>query len=186
MKLARLCWVGMLASCAGREPSPAEPPAQPPELASPAPAEVPAPAPRAPRRDAGPEPVPPLSTPNPRPSADADAAPPAEDAEGVPHVDPRLTALRRAGEAAQTCYDQAGLPQGTRGKLFVRITLASDGTVKRAVVDRSRSSAALVGGKLEACVLDAVARQKFTAPRSEADVLLEMPLEFEPVQSRAR
>jgi outer membrane biosynthesis protein TonB len=169
------------ASCSSAPKPDAKPPAQessqPPENASTA-ATQSAPAPTASPSD--PAPIPPLSSPNEKPAPTATTSPVPEDEPGIPHVDPRMTALRRAGESAQACYAQAGLPAGTSGKLFVRITLAADGSVQRAEIDRSRSAAKLTGGKLEQCVLAAVEQQTFPAPRSGTDVTLEMPLDFQP------
>ena len=176
----------VLAACASPGPRETEtPPVSEPAPTEVAPEPTSEPAPVAPPRvDASPKPVPPLSTPNQRVDASAPDAAAAAEEPGVPHADPRLTALRRAGEAAQACYDQSGLPPNTAGKLFVRIQLAKDGSVARAEVVRAESAPALVGGKLESCVLAAVRKQSFPAPRSGADVLIDMPLEFSPVQQR--
>ncbi len=127
--------------------------------------------------------VPPLSTPNARPApgaADGGAAP--EEPDRVSHVDPGQLALRRGGEAAQSCYAQAKLPRGTSGKLLVRVALAADGKVERAEVDKARSTAKLLGGKLESCVIAAFEKEQFPAPRGGAEVVLEVPLDFKPTQ----
>jgi outer membrane biosynthesis protein TonB len=169
-------------ACAGSSEHRAEQPApRAAPVVSSGPSEPPAPPAAEPPSDAGAKPIPPLSSPNakPQPTAatDAQAAPPEE---GIPHVDPRQTALRRAGEAAQSCYASAGLPAGTSGKLHVRITLAADGKVARAEVDRAKSSAKLIGGKLEQCVLAAIRLETFAPPRSGTEVQLEVPIDLRP------
>jgi outer membrane biosynthesis protein TonB len=126
--------------------------------------------------------VPPLSTPNARPPAAAADGGSTSPQEGVPHVDPQQTALRRAGEAAQACYDQAKLPRGTAGKLHVRIALAADGSVERAETVTAQSSPKLLGGKLESCVLETFKKQSFPPPRAGSEVVLDVPLEFSPVK----
>jgi TonB family protein len=74
------------------------------------------------------------------------------------------------------------LPPGTAGTLQLRITLDADGNPERVEVDRSASTAKLLGGKLEQCVVAAFKKQKFSAPRSGAEVLLKVPLQFRPTQ----
>jgi hypothetical protein len=171
---------GTLGCTPAAEPQAAPaPPVSPPAPESSKPAAEPQAAPE-PTRSDEPPPLPPLSSPNEKPVPRSSAEPAPAEEPGIPHVDPRQTALRRAGESAQSCYAQAGLPTGTAGKLFVRITLAADGSVARAEVDRRQSTATLVGGKLEECVLAAVRKQSFPAPRSGTDVTLEMPLDFRP------
>lgn len=96
--------------------------------------------------------------------------------------DPQRIALQRAGRAAQACYDQSQLKAGTAGKLVVRIALASDGHVERAEIDRAPSTPALLGGALEACVLDRLREQVFPPPRAGAEVVLEVPLQFRPTK----
>jgi outer membrane biosynthesis protein TonB len=177
-------WVAglVVTACAGGGGPPAEPaPAPEPEAVAKPAASTETPTPTSEADGAAPEkPVPPLSTPNKRPTAASDAGAAASRQPDVPHVEPQQLALRRAGEAAQACYDQSKLPRGTAGKLHVRLALASDGRVERAEVVQALSAPQLVGGKLESCVLDSLKKEKFPAPRSGSDVTLEVPLEFRP------
>jgi hypothetical protein len=62
----------------------------------------------------------------------------------------------------------------------LRLVLARDGSVERASVDRDRSTPAYAGTQLESCALAAFREQRFPAPRGDAEVLLEVPLEFRP------
>ena len=184
-------WLGgaaLFAACAGGAPNRAdtatsEATAKPTVTSVPSAAPTSAPSPAASERiDAGARAVPPLSTPNARPSPSAatdSGASPGEPTEA--NADPRLAALRRAGQAAQACYDKSGLARGTAGKLHARLSLRPDGSVERVEIDRAQSASNLVGGKLEQCVVAALKQEKFVPLRS-GDVVLELPLEFRPVK----
>jgi protein TonB len=185
MKARALVIGALLGGCTSGSPPPAEPeptvapsaeispPSPPPASAPPAGSSAPPVAER---------PVPPLSTPNPRPSSSAaDAGAPPSDV-NVRHVDPQQLALRRAGEAAQACYERSKLPRGTAGKLLLRVVLGPDGSVERVEIERSQSTAKLLGGPFETCVLEIFRKQSFPAPRAGAEVVLEVPLEFRPIQ----
>jgi hypothetical protein len=120
-----------------------------------------------------PKPVPPLSSPNstakPAPASAADA--------GAATGDPRTEALRRVGVIGQRCHEKN--TPGVNGNLVLDIVLASDGSIKKASVIKARSTAALVGGALERCVLDGVKKEKFPAPTGE-EATLDVPLSFKP------
>lgn len=121
---------------------------------------------------ATPKPVPPLSSPN----ATAKPSPTTDDA-GAPTGDPRTEALRRVGVIGQRCHEKN--TPGVNGDLTLEIALGADGAIQKARVIKDRSTAALVGGALERCILDAVKKEKFPPQRSE-DVVLDVPLSFKP------
>lgn len=119
-----------------------------------------------------PKPVPPLSSPNPT----AKPAPANADDAGAASGDPRTEALRRVGVIGQRCHEKN--TPGVNGNLVLDIVLAGDGSIKKASVIKERSTAALVGGALERCVLEGVKKEKF--PASSEETVLDVPLSFKP------
>jgi outer membrane biosynthesis protein TonB len=120
-----------------------------------------------------PKPVPPLSSPNPTPAP----APAGGNDAGAATGDPRTEALRRVGVIGQRCHEKN--TPGVNGNLVLNIVLVSDGSIKKASVIKARSTAALVGGALERCVLDGVKKEKFP-PLPGEETTLDVPLSFKP------
>lgn len=164
----------VVSGCA--EPPPpraAEGPAGPEPVHAPSPAITVGAPPAAPTASQSSVPVPPLSSPNP-------AATNVADAQAVPEPqpsDPRTAAIRRIGESAQSCH--ARHAAGIKGRLTLSVGRDESGTVTRVVILRAKTSQNLARPAFEACVVEAVKRERLSPARDE-DHELELPLVFEP------